>query len=139
MDIRRIGAIKDKEEIIGNTTRVKVVKNKVAPPFKVVEFDLMYGKGISKSGELVDLGTKAGIVEKAGAWYAYKGEKIGQGRENAKIYLEQNPKVADEIEKVIRDQAVALAKSLDGNPAPKASSTENKAVEKKDTTDHEIE
>jgi recombination protein RecA len=139
MDIRRIGAIKDKEEIIGNTTRVKVVKNKVAPPFKVVEFDLMYGKGISKSGELVDLGTKAGIVEKAGAWYAYKGEKIGQGRENAKIYLEQNPKVADEIEKVIRDQAVALAKSLDGNPAPKASPTENKAVEKKDTTDHEIE
>ena len=139
MDIRRIGAIKDKEEIIGNTTRVKVVKNKVAPPFKVVEFDLMYGKGISKSGELVDLGTKAGIVEKAGAWYAYKGEKIGQGRENAKIYLEQNQKVADEIEKVIRDQAVALAKSLDGNPAPKASSTENKAVEKKDTTDHEIE
>ncbi len=139
MDIRRIGAIKDKEEIIGNTTRVKVVKNKVAPPFKVVEFDLMYGKGISKSGELVDLGTKAGIVEKAGAWYAYKGEKIGQGRENAKIYLEQNPKVADEIEKVIRDQAVALAKSLDGNPALKASPTENKAVEKEDTTDHEIE
>ncbi len=139
MDIRRIGAIKDKEEIIGNTTRVKVVKNKVAPPFKVVEFDLMYGKGISKSGELVDLGTKAGIVEKAGAWYAYKGEKIGQGRENAKIYLEQNPKVADEIEKVIRDQAVALAKSLDGNPTPKASSTENKAAEKEDTTDHEIE
>ena len=139
MDIRRIGAIKDKEEIIGNTTRVKVVKNKVAPPFKVVEFDLMYGKGISKSGELVDLGTKAGVVEKAGAWYAYKGEKIGQGRENAKIYLEQNPKVADEIEKVIRDQAVALAKSLDGNPTPKASSTENKAAEKEDTTDHEIE
>ena len=92
MDIRRIGAIKDKDEIIGNTTRVKVVKNKVAPPFKVVEFDLMYGRGISKMGELVDLGAKADIIEKSGAWYAYKGEKIGQGRENAKTYLAQNPK-----------------------------------------------
>jgi recombination protein RecA len=98
MDIRRIGAIKDKDEIIGNSTRVKVVKNKVAPPFKVVEFDLMYGKGISKMGELVDLGSKADIIEKSGAWYAYKGEKIGQGRENAKTYLAQNPKVAAEIE-----------------------------------------
>ena len=98
MDIRRIGAIKDKDEIIGNTTRVKVVKNKVAPPFKVVEFDLMYGRGISKMGELVDLGAKADIIEKSGAWYAYKGEKIGQGRENAKTYLAQNPKVAAEIE-----------------------------------------
>ena len=84
MDIRRTGAIKDKDEVIGNTTRVKVVKNKVAPPFKVVEFDLMYGKGISKTGELIDLGVKAEIVEKSGAWYAYKGEKIGQGKENAK-------------------------------------------------------
>ena len=100
MDIRRIGAIKDKDEIIGNSTRVKVVKNKVAPPFKVVEFDLMYGKGISKMGELVDLGSKADIIEKSGAWYAYKGEKIGQGRENAKTYLAQNPKVAAEIELV---------------------------------------
>ena len=89
MDIRRIGAIKDKDQIIGNSTRVKVIKNKVAPPFKVVEFDLMYGKGISKVGELIDLGTKAGVVEKSGAWYAYKGEKIGQGRENAKIYLKK--------------------------------------------------
>ena len=97
MDIRRIGAIKDKDNIVGNTTRVKVVKNKVAPPFKVVEFDLMYGKGISKVGELIDLGAKADIVEKSGAWYAYKGEKIGQGRENAKLYLEQNPKAAAEI------------------------------------------
>ena len=127
MDIRRIGAIKDKDQIIGNSTRVKVVKNKVAPPFKVVEFDLMYGKGISKTGELVDLGAKAGVVEKAGAWYAYKGEKIGQGRENAKIYLEQNPKVADEIEKVIRDQAAAITKALDGNPAHKET---EKSVEK---------
>ena len=92
MDIRRIGAIKDKDQIIGNSTRVKVIKNKVAPPFKVVEFDLMYGKGISKVGELIDLGTKAGVVEKSGAWYAYKGEKIGQGRENAKIYLEKKSK-----------------------------------------------
>jgi len=134
MDIRRIGAIKDKDQIIGNSTRVKVVKNKVAPPFKVVEFDLMYGKGISKTGELVDLGAKAGVVEKAGAWYAYKGEKIGQGRENAKIYLEQNPKIADEIEKVIRDQAAAITKALDGNPAPKET---EKTVEKKETTEKE--
>ncbi|MDC6482162.1 recombinase RecA [Pelagibacteraceae bacterium] len=140
MDIRRIGAIKDKDQIIGNSTRVKVVKNKVAPPFKVVEFDLMYGKGISKTGELVDLGAKAGVVEKAGAWYAYKGEKIGQGRENAKIYLEQNPKVADEIEKVIRDQAAAISKALDGNPVAKE--TEKTVVkeekeEKKETTEKE--
>ncbi len=105
MDIRRIGAIKDKDEIIGNSTRVKVVKNKVAPPFKVVEFDLMYGRGISKMGELVDLGSKADIIEKSGAWYAYKGEKIGQGRENAKTYLAQNPKVAAEIEMAIREKA----------------------------------
>ena len=116
MDIRRIGAIKDKDQIIGNSTRVKVIKNKVAPPFKVVEFDLMYGKGISKVGELVDLGAKAGVIEKSGAWYAYKGEKIGQGRENAKIYLEKNPKVAVEVEKVIRDQAAAISKELEGNP-----------------------
>ena len=119
MDIRRIGAIKDKDEIIGNTTRVKVVKNKVAPPFKVVEFDLMYGRGISKMGELVDLGAKADIIEKSGAWYAYKGEKIGQGRENAKIYLEKNQNIAVEIEKVIRDQATAISKELEGNPSPK--------------------
>jgi recombination protein RecA len=120
MDIRRIGAIKDKDEIIGNSTRVKVIKNKVAPPFKVVEFDLMYGKGISKVGELVDLGAKAGVVEKSGAWYAYKGEKIGQGRENAKIYLEKNPTVAAEIEKIIRSQAAQIRKELEGNPAPDA-------------------
>ena len=133
MDIRRIGAIKDKDQIVGNSTRVKVVKNKVSPPFKVVEFDLMYGKGISKTGELVDLGVKAGVVEKAGAWYAYKGEKIGQGRENAKVYLEQNPKVAEEVEKIIRDQASAIAKELDGNPvAPKNKDTEEKTQEKKD-------
>ena len=126
MDIRRIGAIKDKDQIIGNSTRVKVIKNKVAPPFKVVEFDLMYGKGISKVGELVDLGTKAGVVEKSGAWYAYKGEKIGQGRENAKIYLEKNPKVAVEIEQVIRDQAAAISKELEGNPSPNEKISEDK-------------
>jgi len=116
MDIRRIGAIKDKEEIIGNTTRVKVVKNKVAPPFKVVEFDLMYGKGISKTGELIDLGVKAEIVEKSGAWYAYKGEKIGQGKENAKLYLDQNPKAAAEIEMAIREKAGLISKKIEGNP-----------------------
>ena len=116
MDIRRIGAIKEKEQIIGNSTRVKVVKNKVAPPFKVVEFDLMYGKGISKSGELIDLGSKADVVEKSGAWYAYKGEKIGQGRENAKIFLEKNPKIAAEIEMAIRTKAGLISKKIEGNP-----------------------
>ena len=119
MDIRRIGAIKDKDQIIGNTTRVKVIKNKVAPPFKVVEFDLMYGKGISKNGELIDLGAKADIIEKSGAWYAYKGEKIGQGKENAKLYLEKNPNVAEEIEKAVREKARAITKELEGNPSPK--------------------
>ena len=119
MDIRRTGAIKDKDEVIGNTTRVKVVKNKVAPPFKVVEFDLMYGKGISKTGELIDLGVKAEIVEKAGAWYAYKGEKIGQGKENAKLYLEQNPKAAAEIEMAIREKAGLISKKIEGNPIEK--------------------
>ena len=116
MDIRRIGAIKEKDSIIGNATRVKVVKNKVSPPFKVVEFDLMYGKGISKVGELIDLGAKADIVEKSGVWYAYKGEKIGQGRENAKLYLEQNPKAAAEIEMAIREKAGVISKKIEGNP-----------------------
>jgi len=118
MDIRRIGAIKEKEQIIGNSTRVKVVKNKVSPPFKVIEFDLMYGKGISKSGELIDLGSKADVVEKSGAWYAYKGEKIGQGRENAKIFLEKNPKIAAEIEMAIRTKAGLISKKIEGNPVP---------------------
>ena len=124
IDIRRIGAIKEKDQIIGNSTRVKVVKNKVSPPFKVVEFDLMYGKGISKSGELIDLGAKAEIVEKAGAWYAYKGEKIGQGRENAKIYLEKNPQIAAEIEMAIRTKAGVIAKKIEGNPIEKTAETE---------------
>ncbi|MFL2875888.1 MAG: DNA recombination/repair protein RecA, partial [Candidatus Pelagibacter sp.] len=129
MDIRRIGAIKEKDEIIGNSTRVKVIKNKVAPPFKVVEFDLMYGKGISKLGELIDLGAKAGVVEKSGAWYAYKGEKIGQGRENAKTYLQKNPEVAVEIEKIIRDKAAAITKELEGNPSPNEKISDKKEKE----------
>lgn len=105
MDIRRIGAIKDKEEIVGNQTRVKIVKNKVAPPFKEVEFEIMYGEGISKLGELVDLGVKAGIVEKAGSWFSYGDNRIGQGKENAKKYLADNPAIADEIEQKIRSSA----------------------------------
>merc|ERR1712086_346518 len=132
MDIRRIGAIKEKDEIIGNSTRVKVIKNKVAPPFKVVEFDLMYGKGISKLGELIDLGAKAGVVEKSGAWYAYKGEKIGQGRENAKTYLQKNPEVAVEIEKIIRDKAAAISKELEGNPSAKEKISEDKNKDKEE-------
>jgi len=126
MDIRRIGAIKEKEQIIGNSTRVKVVKNKVSPPFKVVEFDLMYGKGISKSGELIDLGAKAGVVEKSGAWYAYKGEKIGQGRENAKIFLETNPKISAEIEMAIRTKAGLISKKIEDNPVVEKPSTDKK-------------
>ena len=101
LDIRRIGAIKEKEEIVGNQTRVKVVKNKVSAPFKIVEFDIMYGQGISKNGELVDLGVKAGIVDKAGSWYSYKDQRIGQGRENSKRYLTEHPEIADKIQKAI--------------------------------------
>ncbi|MEH7826846.1 recombinase RecA [Gemmobacter denitrificans] len=102
LDIRRIGAIKDREEVVGNSTRVKVVKNKVAPPFKQVEFDIMYGEGISKTGELIDIGVKAGVVEKSGSWYSYGDERIGQGRENAKTFLKANPTIALEIEDKIR-------------------------------------
>ncbi|MDX1821565.1 MAG: recombinase RecA [Paracoccaceae bacterium] len=102
LDIRRIGSIKDRDEVVGNATRVKVVKNKVAPPFKQVEFDIMYGEGISKTGELLDLGVKAGVVEKSGAWFSYGDERMGQGRENSKQYLRDNPKVALEIEDKIR-------------------------------------
>lgn len=112
MDIRRIGSVKDREDVVGNQTRVKIVKNKVAPPFKTVDFDILYGEGISKMGELLDLGVKAGIVEKAGAWYSYKGERIGQGRETAKAYLKTNPKVADEIEKAIRADAKELSQKM---------------------------
>ena len=126
MDIRRIGAIKEKEQIIGNSTRVKIVKNKVSPPFKVVEFDLMYGKGISKTGELIDLGTKADVVEKSGAWYAYKGERIGQGRENAKLFLEKNPKIKAEIEMAIRTKAGLISKKIEGTPTSEKTDTSKK-------------
>jgi len=102
LDIRRIGAIKDRDEVVGNQTRVKVVKNKVSPPFKQVEFDIMYGQGISKTGELLDLGVKANIVEKSGSWFSYDGERIGQGRESAKNFLKEHPDVADKIETAIR-------------------------------------
>jgi recombination protein RecA len=112
LDIRRIGAIKDRDEVVGNQTRVKVVKNKVAPPFRQVEFDIMYGHGISKSGELIDLGVKAGIVEKSGAWFSYDGTRIGQGRENAKQYLEANKDAAAAIEAAIRANAGLLSAGL---------------------------
>ena len=117
MDIRRIGAIKDKEDVIGSQTRVKIVKNKVAPPFKTVDFDIMYGEGISKTGELIDLGVKSGIVDKAGAWFSYNGEKIGQGRENAKNFLKENPAIADEIENRIRADAGHLTTEMIGDDA----------------------
>jgi recombination protein RecA len=102
LDIRRIGAVKDRDEVVGNTTRVKVVKNKVAPPFREVEFDIMYGEGVSKTGELLDLGVKAGVVEKSGSWFSYGDRRIGQGRENAKQFLKENRDIALEIEDKIR-------------------------------------
>ena len=112
LDIRRIGQIKNQDEVVGNQTRVKVVKNKVAPPFKQVEFDIMYGEGISKTGELVDLGVKAGLIEKSGAWISYSGTRIGQGRENAKQYLKENPLVAATIEKAIRQNAGLIVEKM---------------------------
>jgi recombination protein RecA len=112
LDIRRIGAIKDRDEVVGNQTRVKVVKNKVAPPFKQVEFDIMYGQGVSKVGELVDLGVKAGIVEKSGSWYSYDGQRIGQGREAAKTFLTENTDIADKIEHAIRANAGQIGQNL---------------------------
>jgi recombination protein RecA len=119
LDIRRIGAIKDKDEVVGNQTRVKVVKNKMAPPFKVVEFDIMYGVGISKTGELIDLGVKANIVEKSGTWFSYNGTRVGQGRENAKTFLKDNPAIAAEIEKSIRENAGLVSEALMvGSPDP---------------------
>ena len=112
LDIRRVGSIKDREEVIGNTTRVKVVKNKVAPPFKQVEFDIMYGEGVSKLGELIDLGVKAGIVEKSGAWFSHDSQRIGQGRENAKQFLRQHPEMAAKIEASIRQNAGLIAERI---------------------------
>ena len=107
LDIRRIGSIKDGDEVVGNETRVKVVKNKVAPPFRQTEFQIMYGQGIHHLGEVIDLGVKQGLIEKSGAWYAYKGEKIGQGKKNVALFLEENPDIADEVESLIRKQLLA--------------------------------
>jgi recombination protein RecA len=112
LEIRRIGAIKDRDEVVGNQTRVKVVKNKLAPPFKMIEFDIMYGEGISKTGELLDLGIKAGIVEKSGSWFSYGSERIGQGRENAKQYLKDHSDRAADIEAKIRQNAGLVSEAL---------------------------
>jgi len=119
LDIRRIGAIKEREEVIGNQTRVKVVKNKLAPPFKQVEFDIMYGEGISKMGEIVDLGVKAGVVEKSGAWFSYDSQRIGQGRENAKTFLKQNPDMANKIEAAVRQNSGLIAEKILAGPEEK--------------------
>jgi recombination protein RecA len=112
LDIRRIGAIKDRDEVIGNQTRVKVVKNKLAPPFKQIEFDIMYGEGVSKTGELIDLGVRAGIVEKSGAWFSYDSQRLGQGRENAKQFLKENPEIANAIEHAIRENAGLISEKI---------------------------
>jgi recombination protein RecA len=114
LDIRRIGAIKERDEVVGNQTRVKVVKNKLAPPFKQVEFDIMYGEGVSKTGELIDLGVKAGVVEKSGAWFSFDSQRIGQGRENAKQFLKENPDVAAKIEGAVRQNAGIVAEAIMG-------------------------
>ena len=124
LDIRRIGQLKEREETVGNQTRVKVVKNKVAPPFKQVEFDIMYGEGISKMGELIDLGSKANVIEKSGAWFSYDGERIGQGRENAKLFLKQNPKIAEAIEKAIRASAGLIVDKMLSEPEANAEGEE---------------
>ncbi len=116
LDIRRIGAIKEKDDVVGSQTRVKVVKNKVAPPFRQVEFDIMYGSGISKTGELVDLGSKAGIIEKSGSWFSYDNQRIGQGRENAKAFLAENPDIAAKIEAAVRANAGILSNALATSP-----------------------
>jgi recombination protein RecA len=112
LDIRRIGAVKERDEVIGNQTRVKVVKNKLAPPFKQVEFDIMYGEGVSKMGEIIDLGVKAGVVEKSGAWFSYDSQRIGQGRENAKAFLKANPDIAAKIEATVRQNAGLIAEQI---------------------------
>jgi recombination protein RecA len=116
LDIRRIGAIKEREEVIGNQTRVKVVKNKLAPPFRQVEFDIMYGEGISKTGELLDLGVKSGVVEKSGAWFSYDSQRLGQGRENARQFLKDNPQIADAIEATVRESSGLLGEALLAGP-----------------------
>jgi recombination protein RecA len=116
LDIRRIGAIKEREEVIGNQTRVKVVKNKLAPPFRQVEFDIMYGEGISKTGELLDLGVKAGVVEKSGAWFSYDSQRLGQGRENSRQFLKDNPAISDAIERAVRESSGLLSEALLSGP-----------------------
>jgi recombination protein RecA len=117
LDIRRIGSIKEGDEVVGNETRVKVVKNKVAPPFRQTEFQIMYGKGIHRMGEVIDLGVKQGLIEKSGAWYAYQGEKIGQGKKNVAVFLSENPAIAEEVEKQIRVQLLGGSKSNEAEPA----------------------
>ena len=112
LDIRRIGQIKERDEVVGNQTRIKVVKNKMAPPFKQVEFDIMYGEGVSKMGELIDLGVKANIVEKSGAWFSYDSQRIGQGRENSKQFLREHPEMAEAIERKVREQAGVVANAM---------------------------
>jgi recombination protein RecA len=124
LDIRRVGQIKDKENVVGNQTRVKVVKNKLAPPFRVVDFDIMYGEGISKVGEILDLGVAAGVVEKSGAWFAYDSQRIGQGRENAKTFLKENPQVATAIEQRVRDNAGLVANAMMDAPDTGAANEE---------------
>ena len=129
LDIRRIGAIKERDEVVGNQTRVKVVKNKMAPPFKQVEFDIMYGEGVSKVGELVDLGVKAGVVEKSGAWFSYDSQRIGQGRENAKTFLKANPDIADRIEAAIRENSGLIAEKILAGDAERDADGEEPAEE----------
>jgi len=121
LDIRRVGAIKDKDQIIGNQTKVKVVKNKMAPPFRVVDFDIMYGEGVSKTGELIDLGVKAGVIDKAGSWYSFGSQRIGQGRESTRQFLKDNIEIANQIEKAVRDNAGLVADSMIGGAAEASS------------------
>jgi len=130
LDIRRIGAIKERDEVVGNQTRVKVVKNKLAPPFKQVEFDIMYGEGVSKMGEILDLGVKAGIVEKSGAWFSYDSQRLGQGRENSKAFLKGNPDMTAKIEAAIRQNSGLIAEQiLAGSPERDAEGEEEPAAE----------
>jgi recombination protein RecA len=129
LDIRRIGAIKERDEVVGNTTRVKVVKNKLAPPFKQVEFDIMYGEGVSKMGEILDLGVKAGLVEKSGAWFSYDSQRLGQGRENAKAFLKTNPDITTKIETAIRQNSGLIAEQILAGSAERDSEGEEPAEE----------
>jgi recombination protein RecA len=128
LDIRRIGAIKERDETVGNQTRVKVVKNKLAPPFKQVEFDIMYGEGVSKTGELIDLGVKAGVVEKSGAWFSFDSQRIGQGRENAKVFLKENPEIAAKIETLVRQNSGLIAEQI-ANKGPGDDEDDDEAAE----------